>query len=494
MQNTIANPLTLDSLSDDVLLMIFSYLPVESLATIPCICKVFNDILKSHAESLWIRLCSYYGNISLETLHTTHTLLHGVSYREIFTHIVYRYGYLVGVWIGNQQPHGDLLIANWEIGGTGICIKAFRIAYNTASTPHFTNSQNSNIIISRLQPNIERHLMFSISLNVMPLGDIERMNSNRMSVTTICHKGTCNVHVHSVQLTPTAFCRHPRTGLWAPPHSTFDGDEEDEFVFLAGNNLDNHSERSRERRELRNMVMDWAGTGNNNVAAATAIAELPSSISTQVLALSSTITGATRPTVRVMGRFMNVFPCFTFLCEKSSEYERLHRDSYARLPDHVLRPSRGFRELDGLWMGNYNSHGIEFLILRTVATITSSRTVVALKLTGDPNVPRSEISWAAYMDESAATHTCSEPEFAGKMAYRGWGQVAGYGFVGSQFIDVEGVYEVDYDAWLHKTIILLMVLCTYFKRNKTVIHISSDRLAVKFLQLRHICEYCRLEL
>jgi len=87
----------------------------------------------------------------------------------------------------------------------------------------------------------------------------------------------------------------------------------------------------------------------------------------------------------------------------------------------------------GLWIGDYSAHGLEFLLFLQRGP---SRLEI-LKITGDPNVPRGEYS-IVVPDMDDRIRVCEESEFQGSVVVPGWGQIAQTLFVSSRYTEVEG--------------------------------------------------------
>lgn len=121
-----------------------------------------------------------------------------------------------------------------------------------------------------------------------------------------------------------------------------------------------------------------------------------------------------------------------------------HTELFYRIPSESQAPS-GFEEHSGLFMGDYSSHGPELIYLY-YPTPTSLH---AVKLTGDPHVPRGELTWAID-DITTPIRICSEREWPGARAYRGRGQISNHGFHSPTWIDTEVIlYHAKTDELPH---------------------------------------------
>lgn len=117
---------------------------------------------------------------------------------------------------------------------------------------------------------------------------------------------------------------------------------------------------------------------------------------------------------------------------------------FYRLPQDLPVPP-SFDKFSGLFMGDYSAHGGELLYIY----YPSPTTLHAVKITGDPNIPRGELSWV--VDNIAApVRTCEEHEWPGARAYAGRGQVSPHGFSNPTWIDAEVIlYHTRSDRVAH---------------------------------------------
>lgn len=132
--------------------------------------------------------------------------------------------------------------------------------------------------------------------------------------------------------------------------------------------------------------------------------------------------------------------------------------TYATLDPSLYTPTRE-KPYQGIWVGDYSAHGCEFLLFLQHGleersngpnNVTASQSpepnelsgsgdetdqviqqgsLEAIKLTGDPNVPRGEISFEADdIGQSGVVRTADEPLFEGSRIVHSRGHVAGLGF------------------------------------------------------------------
>lgn len=88
----------------------------------------------------------------------------------------------------------------------------------------------------------------------------------------------------------------------------------------------------------------------------------------------------------------------------------------------------------GLWIGEYSTHGVEMLLfLQRIPTMLE-----VIKVQGDSNVPRGEYSFV-FPDLSSLHRRCTEVEFEGSTTTLGYGQIAGTLFREPTWIPLEGI-------------------------------------------------------
>ncbi|KAK9459726.1 uncharacterized protein V1516DRAFT_677820 [Lipomyces oligophaga] len=86
----------------------------------------------------------------------------------------------------------------------------------------------------------------------------------------------------------------------------------------------------------------------------------------------------------------------------------------------------------GIWLGDYSSHGGEFILFHQ----PSPTRLEAIKLTGDPNVPRGEFTFVID-DLSHTERIATESEWPGARVVAGQGQLAGQNFTNSCMVETQ---------------------------------------------------------
>jgi len=137
--------------------------------------------------------------------------------------------------------------------------------------------------------------------------------------------------------------------------------------------------------------------------------------------------------------------------------------TFSTLPPECYTPTTD-KPYQGIWVGDYAGHGCEFLLLLQTAA-TGGRSVLAdngqlmqtetpldettiededppgcsgrleaIKLTGDPNVPRGEYTWISDdIGKRGLIRIADEQIFKGSRIVRSWGHIAAHGFQDGEF-------------------------------------------------------------
>lgn len=128
--------------------------------------------------------------------------------------------------------------------------------------------------------------------------------------------------------------------------------------------------------------------------------------------------------------------------------------NYATIDPELYTPTKE-KPYQGIWVGDYSAHGCEFLLIyqftrpagvsptlatedRNIHEVAAGgdrwNTLRAVKLTGDPNVPRGELSFVALdTGPHGLIRVAEEEPFVGARIVHSFGHVAGIGFRDSKF-------------------------------------------------------------
>jgi hypothetical protein len=120
------------------------------------------------------------------------------------------------------------------------------------------------------------------------------------------------------------------------------------------------------------------------------------------------------------------------MCIKQSFRNPRLQFNFAKLPNDILFPSKESSIPVGLFASFYGGHGLEYILLQHD---TDCQQLRADKITGDPNIPRSELSWVAFV--GAQIRECSDEDFYGSPVFEALGHIAFHGFQNASLIDCE---------------------------------------------------------
>jgi hypothetical protein len=113
--------------------------------------------------------------------------------------------------------------------------------------------------------------------------------------------------------------------------------------------------------------------------------------------------------------------------------------TYSTLDPNLYTPTKE-KPYQGIWVGDYSAHGCEFLLIiqsdipedeefEDDSEFVPRGSLHALKLTGDPNVPRGEITFLANdIGPNGLIKVETEEPFKGARIVEAQGHVAGLGF------------------------------------------------------------------
>ncbi|KAK9694385.1 hypothetical protein K7432_013438 [Basidiobolus ranarum] len=134
-------------------------------------------------------------------------------------------------------------------------------------------------------------------------------------------------------------------------------------------------------------------------------------------------------------------------CEVCHESVNFHANSFipglAKLRQEEIQPTVD-SPMQGIWAGTYGMHGCEILLLDQNP---KSHEVIARKLTGDLNIPRSEVTFTANMN--AKPGKTNLIGFEGSKLYPGKGQIATLGFFDRAMTDIDVIVISEDEMAVH---------------------------------------------
>ncbi|KAL4926636.1 F-box protein [Aspergillus undulatus] len=383
-------------LPPEILYEIFAYLPALDLARLSETCR----ILAQHANNdlLWANLVN--ANL-LDPIHDP-----GIfdSFRTLYiTHHPCWFIPRHKLWFSDTEHTGNLILTRYD-NRRGV-IEGYRVTTERRSHKFQVWEYNPDVVIQAFEPKVSLWLDDPILLLQRdPEGRRRYLNTeSRMAMPievqyifnaiSLCQPGIPDELTDDTQ--------------WPPPNIP------------------------SEHRVYRDPEVDWEEWN-----------KLPQSLS-QVSEYAFRI--------RRWAHFRLGLPMFT-----AGQRETV--STYSTLDPSLYTPTKE-KPYQGIWVGDYSAHGCEFLLFLqdqeqqqdddpssssdpdpsshdpTNNTIIQRGTLKAVKLTGDPNVPRGEFSFISNDIGPAGTvRIASEALFQGARVVRSRGHVAGLGFRDDTFI------------------------------------------------------------
>lgn len=389
------------------------------------------------------------------------------SYRELYsTHDPKWFLPKYKVWFCDRDLVGKLIIVRYDQRRG--CIEGHQLVAVSNHTHHQNWSENHHVIIHAFEPRVMLHedkpvIKFSATINPESSRAHELMGGKRgfqAEVPMIIDENPNNMHcnllltrpLESQAITQNARRPFPYGHLWPPPaipsrqHVTGTPAFNDEHHLLARPELPTSRAESS---DVTFRIRQWIHMGGSPPTRLIYGQGLET--------LMQTLTGqVTPPRGPGTGSHLVDFPGLTSvnLGEEVITYSTLDPALYTPTD---LKPWRG------IWVGDYSAHGCEFLLIhqpddvvatdedlglvrsegepeaawekrRRDARIYRGR-LEAIKLTGDPNIPRGEYTFVAEdLGLGGFVGVAEEHPFYGARVVRSQGHIARSGFQGGQLV------------------------------------------------------------
>ncbi|KAI9376700.1 hypothetical protein BJX61DRAFT_155194 [Aspergillus egyptiacus] len=373
-------------LPPELLHLILSYLPAVDLARVSEACRSLAE--HAHSDLLWANLVN--ANLP-EPIHDP-----GVfdSFRSLYiTHHPCWFIPRHKVWFSDVEHTGNLILARYD-NRRGV-IEAYRVISERRSSKFQVWEWNPDVVIQAFEPKVSLWLDDPVVLLQRSRDGQPKYlnNETRMSMPV------------EVQYVYNAFSLCPR------------GDPER----LTGDTQWPPANIPSDHRVYRNPDIHWSEWNR-----------FPRH-------LSQVSEHAFR--IRRWAHFRLGMPIFT-----AGQRETI--STYATLDPSLYTPTKQ-KPYQGIWVGDYSAHGCEFLLFMQRDRegedydgrdprnddVIQQGSLEAVKLTGDPNVPRGELSFISdNIGAGGTVRIATESLFQGARVVRSRGHVAGLGFRDDTFI------------------------------------------------------------
>ncbi|KAJ5684463.1 uncharacterized protein N7477_000808 [Penicillium maclennaniae] len=389
-------------LPNEILDLILSYLSARDLTRLASTCRKFND--HSASDILWGKLVNSHLPNCIKNPGPFE------SYRRLYlAHLSYWFIPQYKIWFSDHNHTGNLILARYD-NRRGV-IDAYRIIAEKGAPELHVWESHPEVVILAFEP---QHPSSKVAASQ------KWMPERRMPMSAELH-GLYNSLILCPKDTPSR--DEANANLWPPPLIPANERIQRETMPLR------LPERASEASEMGFRIRRWA-------------------------------------------HFR-----FGLQAGLASDNEAIF--SYATLDPSLYTPTRE-KPYQGIWVGDYSAHGCEFLLLfqrdpppsdaegnaaEMAGDIVQKGSLEAVKLTGDPNVPRGEYSFLAEdIGPNGLLSVSDSKPFEGARIVRSKGHLAGLGFRDDTFIDSQ------------------------------LILISTDYLAHYWVELGHISYYRRVDI
>ncbi|KAK9239878.1 hypothetical protein V1525DRAFT_397024 [Lipomyces kononenkoae] len=349
----------------EIKVKICTFLDGESLIAIGSTCKQFNSLVHD-SEECWQSVCL---PILLTSLPPDAPLSPAPynSYRDLYSSLRRFAWFTPGLWHGNRDLLGSLYVSRYNPAtGHLEAHEVFCIHDRSAMLPYREWSLSPAVFVQDFQPRIERSLT-----PVVKFGPRTEYGKNNEIPQPRSPRGMTTTFFHAAAILPERIV-YPQMNLWPPQLIPAEDRTRNESPTGFRGHVLHHKDASTNLFRLRRWIS-----------------------------------------------FMNADSHGVIMGERVETIARLRPDLYTSNPEFPYR---------GLWIGDYESHGGEFILFHQP---TKNR-LEAIKLTGDPNVPRAEYSFVVD-DLSHTERVCAEPEWPGARVVAAQGHTAALNFTNNAF-------------------------------------------------------------
>ncbi|GAO49292.1 hypothetical protein G7K_3444-t2 [Saitoella complicata NRRL Y-17804] len=377
-------PSYLLALPPELLLRIMSLADVSDLISLSQVNRTLFGLITT--DTIWKRHCAPHTSPAPYS-----------SFFDMYTHLLHREGWLQGVWIGDRQFYGSLLVGRYNpfTGRVELYeVRATRASGSTGDESQFLvwDAVEDQVDDTDLVSHFHPHLGLRPAPLLVRHGHMPPIADQTPPWTMIA------TEAHAVRVYPLnddAVAGLPERQVWPSSHIPA---VDRTLTMMSRNASIRHPGIGEEPFISKDLFKFFRGEDR------------------------STLNYITIGMLRVVVNGRDVY------------------ESFGRLHPELMRRTKE-KPLQGLWVGDYSAHGPEYLLLNY--EVMENNTVLhAVKITGDPNVPRGEITFRV-PDIVNPVRTKTSEDGTTRKYYPAWGQIAGYGFTSSEWTEAEFVWMSD---------------------------------------------------
>ncbi|KAK9454878.1 hypothetical protein V1511DRAFT_501231 [Dipodascopsis uninucleata] len=389
----------------EIRMQVLGILDGESLLSTSMTCRSFNKLICG-TDDLWMGPCLPLIGPSRKPDEPLSHEPYG-SYQELFRALRPHIWFTPGVWHGDKDLLGSFYVSRYNFENGEIeAHEIFCIREASSMQPPRVWSQDPNVIVQDFRPSLERSQM-----PVIRLGPKVTYDKNGEIPQPPSPRGMISTFFHAAAINPERI--YPSMNVWPP--SIIPAKDRTRNTSLSG--FKGHSSHRRDASKNLFRLRKW---------------------------LTYTYRG-------LLGVSMGEVV-----------------ETIARLDEKLWRPNKA-HPFRGIWIGDYESHGTEFILFHQ----SNPTRLEAIKLTGDPNVPRGEYTFTVD-DLSHTERICTDPEFSGARVVSSQGHTAALNFTNSTFSTTE-LFIISDDEVAHYWIDLYRIK-TYRRVNIDALIQSSNGL------------------
>ncbi|KAK9381355.1 uncharacterized protein V2V93DRAFT_358651 [Kockiozyma suomiensis] len=350
----------------EILAHILSKVDGRTLIAVAATCRRLHSLLFDR-DDIWRSAISPIIRPSIPTS-SPMTCAPYKSYRDLFTQLLPFTWFDPGIWHGNRDLHGSIYVSRYNPqSGHLESHELFCVYDRQDDAPQTEWSINPSVVIQNFSPRIEKS-----QAAILKFTPATQYDKNHEVPQPLSPRGMATSFMHAVSISPERVV-YPQMNLWPPLHIPA-------------------AERTRN--------------------------DSPTGFRGQIVKRSDS------KNLFRLRRWISFVHADAFGVIMGERVETI-----ARVLPELYTPSAEY-PLRGIWIGDYESHGGEFILFHQPQQ--DKNRLEAIKLTGDPNVPRGEFTFVVD-DLSHVERVATETEWPGARIVAAQGHTAALNFMNSTF-------------------------------------------------------------